>query len=94
MNLDKVDELLRVLADDDSAGVASHVVPCDAVAVLVVLDGQAGLVVVLLEALDGQTDVILRLDGALTETLGVVRLAAALPEKAKDYYYMTSIEKY
>ena len=57
------------------------------------LNGQASLVVVLLEALDGQTDVILRLDGALTETLGVVRLAAALPEKAKDYY-MTSIEKY
>ena len=48
---------------------------------------------VLLEALDGQTDVVLSLDGALAETLGVVRLAAALPEKAKDYY-MTSIEKY
>ena len=48
---------------------------------------------VLLEALDGQTDVILRLDGALTETLGVVRLAAALPEKTKDYN-MISIDKY
>ena len=79
MNLDKVDELLRVLADDDSAGVASHVVPCDAVAVLVVLDGQAGLVVVLLETLDGQADVVLSLDRALADSLVVVGLAAALP---------------
>ena len=47
---------------------------------------------VLLEALDGETDVILSLNGALAETLGVVRLAAALPEKAEDYYMITIIE--
>ena len=84
LNLDKVDELLRVLADDDSAGVAGHVVPCDTVAVLVVLDGQAGLVVVLLETLDGQADVVLSLDRALADSLVVVGLAAALPAMTKN----------
>ena len=77
--LDEVHELVGVLADDDGAEVAGDVVPGDALGVLVVEDGEAGLVVVLLEALDGHADVELGLDGALLEALVVVGLGEAGP---------------
>ena len=52
----------------------SDVVPLDPIAVLVVEHRQAGLVVELLQPLDGDADVVLSLDGALLDPLVVVRL--------------------
>jgi len=49
----QLDQLVAVLADDNRPEVAGLVVPLDAVVVLVVEDSQAGLVVELLQALDG-----------------------------------------
>lgn len=70
-------QLVGVLADDDGAEVAGHVVPGDAVRVLVVEDGQARLVVVFLQALDGHADVELGVDGTLALALQVVGLGLA-----------------
>ena len=59
---------------------ASHVVPLDPVAILVVQHGQASLVVELLQPLDGDADVVLCLDGTLLDALVVVRLGdSSLP---------------
>ena len=52
----------------------SDVVPLDPIAVLVVEHRQAGLVVELLQPLDGDADVVLGLDGPLLDPLVVVRL--------------------
>ena len=52
----------------------SNVVPLDAIAVLVVEHRQAGLVVELLQPLDGDADVVLGLDGPLLDSLVIVRL--------------------
>jgi len=52
--------------------------PLDAVVVLVVQHGQAGLVVELLQTLDGDAYVVLRLDRTLLDALIVVRLRLAL----------------
>ena len=60
--------------------VTGHVVPGHAVAVLVVEHGQAGLVVELLEALDGDADVVLSVDGSLLYSLIVIRLRFSFPE--------------
>ena len=54
--------------------VAGHVVPLDSISVLVVQHGKACLVVELLQALDGNADVVLSLDGTLLNPLVVVRL--------------------
>ena len=56
-----------------------NVVPGDAVPVLVVEDGETGLVVELLKALDRHTDVELGLDRALGQTLVVVWLSGSTP---------------
>ena len=58
----------------------SHVVPGNTIIVLVVEHGQAGLVVELLEALDGDADVVLSIDGSLLDTFVVVWLRLSLPE--------------
>ena len=60
---------------------ASNVVPFDAIAVLVVEDGQAGFVVVLLEAFDGDADVEFGIDGTFLDTFKVVGLGGSAPEK-------------
>ena len=57
-----------------------HVVPGHAVAVLVIEDGQAGLVVELLQPLDGDADVVLSIDGSLLDSLIVIRLRFSFPE--------------
>ena len=91
---DELDQLVAVLAHNDGpAGgrirniekdrvalpeVTGHVVPGHAVAVLVVQHGQAGLVVELLQALDGDADVVLGVDGPVLDALEVVRLPLAL----------------
>jgi len=76
--LDQVHQLLRVFADDDRPEVASDVVPRHAVAVeLVVLDGQASLVVILLQSFDRHSDVELSVDLAVLHALVVVRLPAS-----------------
>jgi hypothetical protein len=54
--------------------VTSNIVPRDVVVVLVVEDGEAGLVVELLKAFDGDADVELGGDRALKDTLVIVRL--------------------
>ena len=56
-----------------------HVVPDHAVVVLVVEDGQTGLVVELLQPLDGYADVVLSIDGALLYSLIVIRLRFSFP---------------
>ena len=94
---DELDQLVAVLAHNDGpaggrirnieAGraalpeVTGHVVPGHAVAVLVVQHGQAGLVVELLQALDGDADVVLGVDGALLDPLVVIRLRFSLPAR-------------
>lgn len=77
LGLDEVHELLGVLANDDGPEVASNVVPGDAVSVLVVHDGEAGLIVVLLKTLDGHADVELGVDGTFLLALEVVGLRLA-----------------
>jgi hypothetical protein len=67
--------------------VASDIVPSDIVVVLVVEDGQAGLVVELLQAFDGDADVELGRDRALANALVVVRLRLAR-SKQNNIYYM------
>jgi len=71
---DELDELVAVLTHDDGPEVTGHVVPDHAVVVLVVEDGQTGLVVELLQALDGDADVVLGIDGSLLDSLIVIRL--------------------
>jgi len=53
-------------------------VPGNTIIVLVVEHGQAGLVVELLETLDGDADVVLSVDGSLLDTFVVVRLRLPL----------------
>jgi hypothetical protein len=65
--------------------VASNIVPGDIVVVLVVEDGQAGLVVELLQAFDGDADVELGRDRTLANALVVVRLRLA-GSKQKNMY--------
>ncbi len=81
--LHQVHQLVRVLAHDDGAEVAGHVVPRDAVLVAVVQHRQAGLVVVLLETLDGDANVELGVERTLGDALGVVRLLNAAPKLTK-----------
>ena len=69
--------------------VACNVVPFDAIAVLVVEDGQAGFVVVLLEAFNSHADVELGLDGTLLDTFKVVGLGGSAPEKKVTGYLCT-----
>ena len=70
-----LEELVRVLADEHGAGVAGDVVPLDAVAVVVVEDGEARLVVPLLQVLHGEAAVVLHvLEGARLVALVVVGL--------------------
>jgi len=71
---DELDELVTVFTDDDGPEVTGHVMPDHAVVVLVVQHGQAGLVVELLETLDGDADVVLSIDGSLLYSLIVIRL--------------------
>ena len=66
---------------------ASDIVPGDIVVVLVVEDGQAGLVVELLQAFDGDADVELGRDRTLANALVVVRLRLAR-SKQNNIYYM------
>jgi len=70
----EVDQLVAVLAHDDRSVVTSNVVPPDALPVLVVHDGQTGLIMELLKTLHGDPNVIVGLDGSLLDTLVVVRL--------------------
>ena len=58
---------------------ASHIVPGDVIVVLVVEDGQACFVVVLLKTFDGDTDVKLGGDRTLRDALVVVGLGSAIP---------------
>ena len=97
---DQVDQLVAVLADNHRSKtfllallfvaathlpvVTSDVVPADAVVVFVVEDGQARLVVELLQPLDGDADVVLGVDGPVLDALEVVRLPLALPAKHRD----------
>ena len=73
----QVDELVAVLTDDDRAEVARHIVPLDTISVLVVEDSEAGLVVELLQSLNGDPNVVLSFDGSLLDALMVVRLVDA-----------------
>ena len=59
---------------------ACNVVPDDSVIVFVVEDGQTGLVMELLETLDGDADVVLSIDGSLLYSLIVIRLRFSFPE--------------
>ena len=59
--------------------VTSHVMPGHSVTVLVIEDGQAGLVMELLQPLDGDADVVLSIDGALLDALIVIRLGLPFP---------------
>ena len=54
--------------------------PGHAVVVLVVQNCQAGLVVELLQPLDGDADVVLSIDGSLLDSLIVIRLRFSFPE--------------
>ena len=54
--------------------------PDHAVVVLVVEDGQTGLVVELLQPLDGDANVVLSIDGSLLDSLIVIRLRFSFPE--------------
>ena len=79
LRFDEVHQLIGVLADDDRPEVAGHVVPGDLLPLAVVADGQAGLVVVLLQALDGDADVKFGVDRALLDALKVIRLGLTAP---------------
>ena len=69
-----------IILATDSPEVTGHVVPGNTIIVLVVEHGQAGLVVELLETLDGDADVVLSVDGPLLDTFVVVWLRLSLPE--------------
>ena len=71
---------------------ASNVVPFDAIAVLVVEDGQAGFVVVLLEAFNSHADVELGLDGTLLDTFKVVGLGGSAPKKEAQCYSLRNLD--
>jgi len=70
----EVDQLVAVLTHDHRPVMAGHVMPGNAVVELVVEDGQTGLVVELLEAIHGDADVVVGLDGSFLDTFVVVRL--------------------
>ena len=59
---------------------ACNVVPDDSIIVFVVEDGQTGLVMELLETLDGDADVVLGINGSLLDSLIVIRLRLSFPE--------------
>ena len=59
---------------------ACNVVPDDSVIVFVVEDGQTGLVMELLETLDGDADVVLSVDRSLLDSLIVIWLRLSFPE--------------
>ena len=63
---------------------ASHVVPGDVIVVLVVEDGQAGLIVKLLKAFNGDANVELGGDGTFQNSLVVVGLGLASPLEKID----------
>lgn len=75
--LDELHQLVGILANNHRPKMAGHVVPGNALPVLVVEDGETGLVVILLQALDGDADVKLGLDRSFGETLKVVGLRVA-----------------
>ena len=58
-----------------------HIVPCDAVVIFVVEDGETRLVVELLKPLDGDPDVVLSIDGSVLDPLKVIGLPLSLPAK-------------
>ena len=76
---DQFDELVTVLADNDGPGVAGHVMPGYSVVVFVIEDNQAGLVVELLQSLDGDADVVLCIDWTFLDSLVVIWLRLAFP---------------
>lgn len=84
LGLDQVHQLIRVLADNDGAVVTGHVVPGNALVVLVIHDSQTGLVVVLLQPLNGHANVKLSLNGALGQAFSIVRLSNAIPRQGKE----------
>lgn len=97
---DQVDQLVAVLADNHGSKkfaftfhfvatlflpvVTGDVVPADAVVVFVVEDGKTGLVMELLQPLDGDPDVVLGVDGPVLDSLEVVGLSLSLPTKYRD----------
>lgn len=88
LRLDESYELVTILTDDHGPEMASSVVPGHPVVVLVVEDRQTGLVVKLLETLDGDADVVSRVDGTLLLALPVVGLrgsqfSAVAPESIR-----------
>ena len=64
--------------------------PDDSVIVFVVEDGQTGLVMELLETLDGDADVVLGVDGPLLDSLVVVRLGLPFPEEGDKLAHSTA----
>jgi len=70
----QVYQLVAILADNHRPSMTGHIVPLNAIPILVVVHRQAGLVVELLEPLDGDPDVVVGLYGALLDTLVIVRL--------------------
>lgn len=92
LSLYESDELVAVLTDDDGSEVTGRVVPGDPVVVLVVEDGQTGLVVKLLQSLYRDADIVCRVDGTLPLTLPVVWLRLpALPSGAPEGIWVWSI---
>jgi len=74
----QIDQLVAVLANNYRSEVASDVMPLDSLAVLVVEDGQTGLVMELLQPLDGDPNVVICRDRPLINALKVVRLRSSL----------------
>ena len=62
---------------------ASNIVPCYAIAVFIVLHGEAGLVVVFLEAFDGNSDIKFSIDRTFFDTFKVIGLRSTGPEKVE-----------
>ena len=62
-----------------------HVMPFDAIPILVVVHCQAGLVMELLEPLDGDPDIVVCLYGPLLDTLVIVRLRFSSSEKMSRF---------
>ena len=72
---------------------ASHIVPRDVIVVLVVEDGQAGLVVELLKPFNGDANVKLGWDGTLKDALVIVGLGFSSPIENKKQDFIISSNK-
>jgi len=75
LGCNQINQLIAVFTDDNGPEVASDVVPLDSIVVLIVQNGQTRFVVELLQTLNRDSNIVVRLNWALLFSLEVIRLS-------------------